>query len=475
MTDPLALRRRRLNGLPVERPRVAPLAKRIALSPWTWVFVVATLLYAGVLAWELSSMMRPVRVEGGEVSGVNASAIRQAARLALPTVAVWLALYVLLDRFRPQRPLFWWLALGWGASIATAASLVVNTWAAQEMNIGGSQNDPATGARAAVFVAPFVEEAAKASVLFLIALAHRYRLVSVVSGAVLAGLSAAGFAFVENILYYARAIVYSSQQIGVGDPDAAIRQIVLLRGVLTAFGHPLFTTMTGIGVIVAVRTHSKVVRVAAPLAGYLVAALMHMGFNAGASFVTDPQQQLFVYVLVILPLVLSAAVWIVRRVPAEGRRLRSRLDDYVRAGWLSEGDAYALARQRSRWYAVLVAATRGPRALLATWRVQRAATELAYLRDAVTRGTVDAAGDGRARELLDAIAALRPLAVVDPRGLRPRGPNLRLLLARLRSLRLPGRRAAAQLQPNAPVGAASAPLGSSGYSAVDPRWGPPRP
>ena len=180
-------------------------------------------------------------------------------------MAVWLALYVLLDRFRPQRPLFWWLALGWGASIATAASLVVNTWAAQEMNIGGSQNDPATGARAAVFVAPFVEEAAKASVLFLIALAHRYRLVSVVSGAVLAGLSAAGFAFVENILYYARAIVYSSQQIGVGDPDAAIRQIVLLRGVLTAFGHPLFTTMTGIGVIVAVRTHSKVVRVLATI------------------------------------------------------------------------------------------------------------------------------------------------------------------------------------------------------------------
>ena len=52
-----------------------------------------------------------------------------------------------------------------------------------------------------------------------------------------------------------------------------------LRGVWLAFGHPLFTTMTGIGVLVAVRTHSKVVRVLAPLVGYLAASLLHMAFN----------------------------------------------------------------------------------------------------------------------------------------------------------------------------------------------------
>ena len=106
-------------------------------------------------------------------------------------------------------------------------------------------------------------------------IAYRYRLVSKVSGIVLAGLSAAGFAFTENIIYYARAIVFTSTTISAGDPDQAINTLVMLRGVWLAFGHPLFTTMTGIGVLVAVRTHSKVVRVLAPLVGYLAASVSY--------------------------------------------------------------------------------------------------------------------------------------------------------------------------------------------------------
>ena len=72
--------------------------------------------------------------------------------------------------------------------------------------------------------------------LFLIAMIARYRLTSQVSVIVLAGLSAAGFAFTENIIYYARAIVYASENIGVGDADAVVDQLVRLRGVWTASG-----------------------------------------------------------------------------------------------------------------------------------------------------------------------------------------------------------------------------------------------
>ena len=46
-------------------------------------------------------------------------------------------------------------------------------------------------------MAPFVEEAAKATVLFLIAILARYRLTSQVSLIALAGLSGVGFAFTE--------------------------------------------------------------------------------------------------------------------------------------------------------------------------------------------------------------------------------------------------------------------------------------
>ena len=70
-----------------------------------------------------------------------------------------------------------------------------------------------------------------------------------------------GFAFTENIVYYARAIVYASQNIGDGDADAAVNQLVQLRGFWTSFGHPLFTIMTGLGVAIALRTRAKVIRV----------------------------------------------------------------------------------------------------------------------------------------------------------------------------------------------------------------------
>lgn len=173
---------------------------------------------------------------GGEVPGLNLSAIRRSALLALPTLAVWVVAFVALDRFRPMRLGFWYLALGWGAACATASSMVINTWASRQMAIVGA--DPSSGARAAVFVAPFVEEATKATIVFFIAVAVRYRIVSTLQAVTLAGLSAAGFAFTENILDYSRVIVYSSMTIGTGDPEQALNTIVFLRGVKTAFGHP---------------------------------------------------------------------------------------------------------------------------------------------------------------------------------------------------------------------------------------------
>lgn len=476
MSDPVALHQRRRNGLPTARTASGPLGKRILLNRWTWVFVVSALVFAGCLMFQYQLVTAPVKTDDGEVAGLNWSAVRDAAKMATPTLLFWLVVYLLYDRFRPQRPLFWWLALGWGGAVATAISIVINSWAAREMQITGG-GDPSQGARSAIFVAPFVEEATKASVLFLIAVAYRYRLVSKISGIALAGLSAAGFAFTENVIYYARAIVYASTTISTGDPEAAVNSLVMLRGVWLAFGHPLFTTMTGIGVLVAVRTHSKVVRVLAPLVGYLCAALLHMMFNTAASFISSETYQVLIYFVVIVPLVLSVAFWVVRQIGVESRRQRERLGDFVRMGWLSDADAYALSRERLRIRAAAVAATHGWRTLAATLRLQRSVTELAYLRDAQVRGTVDAAGNGRARELLATIGTLRGDAVVDPRGRRLNLPDARALLERL-----PGRRAVAgapttpELQPVAPPTTVAAPVGSSPtYSPVDPRWGPPNP
>lgn len=469
MTDPVATLARRRNGLPAPIDRSQPLPKRLLRSGWTWAVVVATLLFLAALVSQYTLLTADVQVTGGTVEGLNGAAIRTAATLAAPTLVVWSALFLLADRFRPQRLVVWYLALGWGAAIATFIAVNVNTWAAEQLAVAGD-GDPASATRAAVFIAPFVEEASKATVLFLVAIIARYRLTSKVSVITLAGLSAAGFAFTENIIYYARVIVYASQNIGVGDADAALSQMVLLRGVLTSFGHPLFTMMTGIGVAVALRTRSKLVRVLAPLAGYGAAAFLHMLFNSQASL-SDGNAQLILYFGLALPLVAGALFYVVRQILAEGRRIRARLADFVQLGWLPEADQVVNSRLRTRLWALLVALSRGLRPFVATVTLQRVLTELAYLRDGQVRGLYDEATVVRARELVERAQGLRGVAIDDPRGLRLNLPKFR------RAARVnyppPTYPGPAGIGGNWPAPDQGAPLGSPGYSAVNPQWGPP--
>lgn len=466
-SEPLQVRALRANGFPVDRP--APQrhwAVRLLRSPWLYLILGATLLYACCLWWMYHISVQPMSAKGGgEVPGLNLSAIKRSAGLALPTLAVWIVLFLALDRFRPMRLGFWFLALGWGGSVATASSMLLNTWAGQQMAIVGP-NDPATGARAAVFVAPFVEEATKATVLFLIAIAVRYRLASKLQAVTLAGLSAAGFAFTENILYYSRAIVYSSVTIGTGDPDQALNQIVFLRGVKTAFGHPLFTTLMALGFIIGLRAHSKIVRIIAPLCGYLVAALAHMIFNFFASIGMDDTLMAIVGWMIVI----SVVFHLIRQTLAQGVLLRDRLNEYVAMGWLPAEVVPLFSRQRTRWASFLISISYGWTVLVATVRIQRTMSELAYVREAQLRGTVDAGGDLRARVLLDRARNLAPTAITDPATQKLQLPKLP------HWLRFRRRRVVGPWAPPANVPASFLPgqMGAPGYSPVDPRWAPPR-
>ncbi len=468
MTDRVAELARRRNALPGSHILSGPIPERILRSGWTWLVVGMTIVYAAAITWMLTEIVAGLRVDA-DVTGVNVAAIRQSAWLALPTVAVWTVLFASADRFRPQRIIMWYLSLGWGAAVAVIISYYVNSWAAEHLSIS-DDGDPASAARAAVFIAPFVEEAAKATVIFLIAIFARYRLTSKVSTIVLAGLSAAGFAFTENILYYARVIVYASTSIEVGDAEAALNSIVALRGFWTAFGHPLFTMMTGIGIAVALRTHSKVVRVLAPLVGYLAAAFLHMFYNSQASF-SGGTMQLILYFGVAVPMAISAVSYVVRQIIVEGRRIRSRLADYVQLGWLPETDPAVISRLRSRLWALLVAITRGVRTFTATIAFQRTLTELAYLRDGEVRGLYDTAAIARERTLVERARELRPRAIADPRGLKLDLPRWRR--AKPVTYGLPNYPGPAGIGGNwpAPVGA---PQPVTGHSAVDPTWGPPK-
>ena len=473
------------SGIPLEADLSQPYPKRLLRKPLFWLTVVMLLVYATLLVLLYLQVVPDQEVPGGRVVGLGTEAIPIAAKYAALTVIPLTLAFLWADRFRPQRFWVWLMTFGWGACVATFVSAQINTWAAGHLSIVGD-GDPATGPRAAIYVAPFVEEASKATVLFWLAILMRYQWVSRLTGIVLAGLSGAAFAFVENILYYGRAYRYAAQTFGEVSPIEALQSIAFQRGLLTFFGHPLFTSMTGIGLAIALRSKSKVVRVVAPLAGFCCAALLHMLFNATVSVVGDPGQLLLIYLLVALPVVAGLIIFIVRQEFREGRLIRERLIDYVRVGWLPADDPAHLSRLRTRLKALWHAIFLGPAIFVATIRMQRAATELAYLRDAMARGLVDQAGLSREKALLAKIRTARPAAVVAPEG-RAAYPSFRRRGRTTTAFPPPtypgpagigGYYPAPHALPAAPGGvpvAGLAPLGQTAtqYSEVDPNWKPP--
>lgn len=402
---------------------------RLLTNPWTWISVVLFQLYAVTLYLVWRQLSADQVFPEGVIPGLDWATLKQCAGYAAPTAAVWALVFIAFDRFRPMRPLFWLLAFGWGACMSIWISLNVNSWAASLLNVTASPGDPAAQARPAVFVAPFVEEAAKTTFLFLLAVLVRYRIVSALQSVCLAGLAAVGFAFTENIVYYARAMVYGSVTIGTGDVEEAVQQLVFLRGVITSFGHPLFTMLTGVGLVIGLRARSKLVRILAPLTGFCLSAFGHMAFNGMSSISQMSMTRLVIQFVIVIAII---AFFLFRQIFKERKRIATRLGDYVRMGRLDSRDVVNHSVLWRRAWILIVAARRGWRTFQATRQRIRAVTELAYLRDAMVRGIVDEAGHEREKELLGQLAVLRGTALTEATGLRLDIPWRRLAFWRRR-------------------------------------------
>lgn len=409
-----------LSGMPPATKR--PWRQRMLRSPLFWLTVVLIPFYVFAI-YNQYAMLHPDReFEDGTVAlGLNHESLKFAAFWAMWTALAWSALFMWLDRYRPQRALVWLLTFLWGACASTFFSIHINSWAAQMMNTTSANAD--TGARAAIFIAPFAEEATKATVLFLLVILYRARIVSQLGIVTLAGLSAVGFAFVENIIYYARAYVYTANTAGLGTPEEEVMQLVLMRGVYTSFGHPLFTIMIAFGVAVALKARSKIVRVMAPLAGFLLAAGGHMLFNGLASTNgTDALMRPWIFALILVGLL---ALYLLLTILAQGQLIKVRLGDYRSHGWLTERDPIVISSLCRRFKLRFSALLRGPRMWWRTRKFIARLTELAYIRDGVTRGTTGDGGVDRAHELLLEIEDLRPRVLSDSAAQRVIPPRKR--------------------------------------------------
>jgi len=298
-----------------------------------------------------------------------------AAAVAVLPLPLYVGVVLWLDRFEPEPRHMLAIAFLWGASVAVVVSGLVN----------GLIDAAAGQGWSAMAGAPVVEEALKAAILIRFYTARKDEFDGVVDGVIYAAMVGLGFAFAENVDYYGRAL----QQGGTG----GLALIFTLRGLIAPFSHPLFTSMTGLGLGVARQSGSRATAVIATAAGFVGAVALHALWNAGAS-----AGLLFfvVYAVVMIPALVVLLAIVAVSLKFEGRVLQAQLAPEAATGLLTSAEYASLCSVRGRLHASSAALRHGG---LAAWRERRAyhraASELAFLR---RRAVIDGVEPDRALE-----------------------------------------------------------------------------
>ncbi len=322
-------------------------------------------------------------------SNIGASGVVVGVIAAILPVPFLVAAFMWLDRYEPEPTIYLAFCLLWGAFVATLAALYANT---AMSHLFERWNLPDN--LVAVLVAPVVEESMKALgpvLLILFTIWTKRRTVNgIVDTIVFFGLSATGFAFSENILYLGGyGYDAGAEHGGVAGGLTAVATTFLVRIPLSGFAHPLFTSMTAIGVGVAIKSNRRIVKILAPLAGWFGAMVLHGSWNL-MSVITQAtghlQVLLYGYFAFFVPIFLAALGFVMWLRSAEGGLTATALDGYVHAGWISPPEVASLgsiARRRSaRAWAQRVAGKPGADGMRG---FQLAATQLALLRDRIDR------------------------------------------------------------------------------------------
>ncbi len=303
---------------------------------------------------------------------------------AILPVPVLIGSFLWLDRYQPSPLWIMVVSFLWGAGVATSGAYALNSVGSTLFERWGLPD-----AMVAVLVAPVVEETLKAAFPLLLFVFYRKAFTGIIDGIVYCGLSATGFAMVENILYLGgHGFADQAGKSGYAAGALAATAIFILRVPLTGFAHPLFTSMTGMGLGFAARSPRRAVRVLAPLTGLVGAMTLHATWNLMAAFsVNEPFIILYGYFAVFVPfffVIVGLVLWVRSW---EGRLAERVLPIYTAAGWFSPPEVAALGtlgrRLSARNWARRVAGDAGHTAMRG---YQFAATRLALLRDGLNRG-----------------------------------------------------------------------------------------
>lgn len=307
---------------------------------------------------------------------------------ALP-VPVYVTLVLWLDRYEPEPAWMLATAFFWGALVAVFFAILINSF-------GGAvvrelYDEDAANFYGLVISAPLVEESFKALALFVLCFWKRDEFDGVLDGIIYAAMIGLGFAMTENVKYYSEAVAESN---AVG--------VFVVRGLFSPYAHPLFTSMTGIGLGLARQSRNVAAKAVLPFVGFALAVVLHAGWNGSAYFAQKLDNGLLVlgmYFLVMVPTFIALLLVIYFALRREGRILREHLRCDFERGLLTLEEYERVCSVRSRASASFNALTRGG---TGAWRARRqlhrAASELAFHRCRVSRGITARDGSDAHRE-----------------------------------------------------------------------------
>lgn len=363
-----------------QSPNFAPLG---AIRPSSHKSALKIVLGIGAALIALLSGLLVLLLIGFETGPVGLLIGLVAATLPVP---FYLVLVLWIDRYEAE-PL-WMLATAffWGALVAVLIAIIFNT-ASSVMVAVMTESQEAGDTFGAVISAPIVEECAKALIL-LVLFFKKDEFDGVVDGVVYAAMVGLGFAMTENIQYYGRAVLTGGGQ--------SLTIVLILRGMIAPFSHPLFTSMTGIGLGLARQSSNVVLKLLAPVVGLLMAISMHSIWN-GSVAIFGGVGFILTYFVIMVPAFVITLIVIFFALRREGRVVREFLQADCQGGMLTPREYEQLCSIRGRMGASFNAFSRGG---VGSWRTCRKAnqmaSELAFHRSRVARGI--SSTDARERE-----------------------------------------------------------------------------
>ncbi|WP_345802081.1 PrsW family intramembrane metalloprotease [Microbacterium sp. AZCO] len=314
------------------------------------------------------------------------------AILALIPLAGVLFAIRIVDKWEPEPRGLVAFAIAWGAIGAVAIALGVDLLLSLVL---GPRDTEAAEILQTVVQAPIVEEFAKGLGILILYATARRAFDGPVDGIVYGALIGAGFAFTENIQYFAISYIEG----GVGQASVTF----FVRGIMSPFAHVMFTSVTGFAVGLAARRGATTRQAIGPwLLGLVGAIALHSFWNATAVF-TD---FFSVYLVLQVPLFVLFIIGVLALRREETRLTRKRLGEYAAAGWFTPQEVDMLATPAGRKAGLAWARTlRGDRTPIMKSFISDA-TALAMARQrTVTGRDPNAVNDERA--LLTRMAAAR--------------------------------------------------------------------